>query len=101
MSDLYESDGVIRSKPPPRAERPPPTDGERVAVTAAVTSAVANLRSVAAAGEAVRQRSPERPRAMYFTLEQLAEAYRRAGLRNPRTRKQEAARPWLKPPPAA
>ena len=38
-----------------RAERSPPTDGERVAVTVTVTSAVADLRSVAAASEAVRQ----------------------------------------------
>jgi hypothetical protein len=94
-----------------RAARLPPTDGELVAVTTAVASAVANLRSVAAASEAARQQFPERPRAMYLTPEQLEEAYRRAGLRNPRTRadttnartliprKQEAARPWLKPPP--
>jgi hypothetical protein len=78
-------------------ERPPPTDGELVAVAAAVTSAVANLRSVAAAGEAVRQQFPERPRAMHLTPEQLDEAYRRAGLRNPRARADTTkARPWKK-----
>jgi hypothetical protein len=78
-----------------RAERLPPTDGELVAVTAAVTSAVANLRSVATASEAGRQQ--ERPRAMYLTPEQLDEAYRRAGLRNPRARADTTnARPWKK-----
>jgi hypothetical protein len=75
-----------------RAERPPPTDAELVAVTAIVTSAVANLSSVAnrssvtAASEAGRRQFPERPSTMHLTPEQLAEAYRREGLRNPRAR---------------
>jgi hypothetical protein len=92
MSDLYDTDVVIRSERRARAERPPPTDGELAAVAAIVTSAVVNLRSVTAASE-----SPQRPRAMYFTPEQLAEAYRRAGLRNPRVRTDTTrARPWKK-----
>ena len=79
MSDLYDTDVVIRSERRAHAERPPPTDGELAAVAAIVTSAVVNL-PVTAASE-----SPQRPRAM-LTPEQLAEAYRRAGLRNPRAR---------------
>ena len=92
MSDLCDTDVVIRSERRARAERPPPTDGELAAVAAIVTSAVVNLRSVTAASE-----SPQRPRAMHFTPEQLAEAYRRAGLRNPRVRTDTTrARPWKK-----
>ena len=84
MSDLYDRHFVIRSEQHARAERQPPTDGELVAVTAIVTSAVANLRSVSAASEAARRQLPQRPGPMYLSPEQLAEAYRREGLRNPR-----------------
>jgi hypothetical protein len=86
MSDPDDTDVVIRSERQARAERPPRTDGELVATTATVTSAVANLRAITAAREAIRRQFPQRPRAMHFSEAQLAEAYRRAGLRNPRAR---------------
>jgi hypothetical protein len=97
MSDPYDTDVVIQSERQARAERPPRTDGELVAATAVVTSAVANLRAITAAREAIRQQFPERPRAIHLTPEQLDEAYRRAGLRNPRARADTTnARPWKK-----
>ena len=68
------------------ADRPPPTDGELVAATAIVTGAVASLRAITAAREALRRRVPQRPRAMHLTKAQLAEAYQRDGLRDPRAR---------------
>ena len=86
MSALYDTDDVIRSKLPARSDRPPPTDGELVAATAIVTGAVASLRAITAAREAIRRRVPQRPRAMHLTEVQLAEAYQREGLRDPRAR---------------
>jgi hypothetical protein len=97
VSDLYDRDVVIRNEQQARTERQPPTDGELVAVTAIVTSAVANLHSVSTAREAARRQRAQRPGPMYLSPEQLAEAYRRAGLRNPRARADTTpARHWKK-----
>ena len=56
MSALYDTDDVIRSKLPARSDRPPPTDGELVAASAIVTGAVASLRAITAAREAISPR---------------------------------------------